>query len=155
MSKISLTLIQQVAGIVQPICYKSDAPPGESTLQPASTNPDDILGVYDADWLYQQTVNMVAQMIIQFKRGDKSVITWARKEGLVGEKATILSAVAEIMKMTNAQQELHFKYKVNDKQIQKKITNNDMEIIQEYIRRLPEKLKPRIESGELKEGEAP
>lgn len=156
MSKISLTLIQQVASIVQPICTKSDLPE-DSTSSPETlaANAEDILKVYNADWLFEQTVNMIAQMILEFKAGDKGVIQWARKEGLIGDKATMLSAVSDIQKMANARKELHFKYKKDDKVIQKKITADDMKIIEAFIRRMPEKLASRVLEGKFKDGDRP
>lgn len=151
MSKISLTLIQHVASIVQPICYKSDTPTGDPILKPMSDDPAALLRIYNADWLYEQTVRLVAQMILNFGQGDHGSIQRAIENRLIGEKGTILSAVAEIKKIDNADKALHFKYQVEDKTIQKTITPGDMEIIEEFIRRMPDrKLAKQAEEGGVK-----
>lgn len=121
MKKITPKLLQQIASIVQPICTKSDTPQ------------------YTVDELYRKTINLVAEMIVHYEHKDHSKVREAREKMLIGEKGTILDAIATLQKMAIQRGEYLQKRKLqNGTTSQKTVGHSDLKIIQQFIERLPE-----------------
>ena len=123
MSAITNLFLQQVASIVQPICIKSK-----------KQN-------HTVDQLYHLTVNMIVDAAIAMRNDDHSKWRKAREDMLIGEKASVMDALKELHAIAAKRREITFKYPLNDpakSAAEKKLTKGDLEIIEEFINRLPE-----------------
>ena len=152
MSNIPETLIQQVVAILPPICIKADTVSDDASapLNPP-LEPAEVVASYDMDMIYARVVQMVGDLVYRYGKGEYNSAQEAIDNRLIGKNGTILSAVSDLQKITTPRDALRYKYKINDTVKTKEVTDNDLEIIAEFIARISDdKLRASVQNGTYK-----